>query len=141
MTVIATGKFHNHVAPRKPPCQANGRHRRLSAGVHHAHHVHGGKRLDDQLRQAYLTFSRRPKAAAIGGGLLYGSYDLRMRVTEDEGPPGAHVVNIDITIDIIYACSGSTLYEGGLEIHRFKGPHRAVHAARNELLRLLKECC
>jgi hypothetical protein len=28
-----------------------------------------------------------------------------------------------------------------LEIHRFKGPHRAVHTTRNELLRLLKKRC
>src|SRR4030095_4332453 len=101
----------------------------------------------------------RPKGTAIGSGLLYGRHDLRMRVAGDEGPPGphelnlkipidtmsarpgAHVVNIDIAIDIIDACSSSTLNEGGLQIYRFKGSHRAVHAARNELLRLLKKRC
>src|SRR5215510_3248089 len=141
MTMIAAGKFHNHVAPGKPPRQANGRHRRLSAGVHHAHHVHSGKRLDDQLCQAYLPFGRRPKGTAIGSGLLYGRHDLRMRVAEDERSPGAHVVDIDITIDIIDACSGSTLNEGRLQIYRLKGSHRTVYTARNELLRLLKKRC
>jgi hypothetical protein len=72
---------------------------------------------------------------------LHGGHDLRMRVAEDEGPPGSHVVDIDIAVDIIDACSGSTLHEGRLQIHRFKGPHRAVYTARNELLRLLKEGC
>jgi hypothetical protein len=62
-------------------------------------------------------------------------------MTENEGSPGAHVVNIDVAIDIIDACSDSTLYEWRLEIHRFKGPYRAVHPARNELLCLLKEYC
>jgi hypothetical protein len=73
--------------------------------------------------------------------LLDGRHNLRMRVAEDERPPGAHVVNIDIAIDIIHAGSGSTLNKRGLQIDRFKGSHRAVHTARDELLRLLKERC
>jgi hypothetical protein len=40
-----------------------------------------------------------------------------MGVAEDERPPGADVVNIDIPIDIIHACSGSTLNKRRLEMH------------------------
>ena len=136
--MIASGKFENHVTTCVASRQTNRRHGRLGPGVHHAHHLNGGKGLDDQLRQADLTFCRRPKAASVCGGLLYCCDDLRMRMAEDQGPPGTNVVQVDVAIHIIKPCSGGTLDERRLQVDRFEGPYRAVHTARDELLRLLK---
>ena len=62
-------------------------------------------------------------------------------MTEDQWTPGAHIVDIDIAVDIIDAGSSRTLDEGRWQIDRFKGPHRTVDPTRNEPLRLLKERC
>ncbi|SRN30423.1 Uncharacterised protein [Shigella flexneri] len=62
MTVVTTFKFNDFVATGKTTGQADGAHRRLGAGVHHAHHIYGRDQFGHQLRHFHFHFGRCTKA-------------------------------------------------------------------------------
>ena len=50
-----------------------------------------------------------------------------MRVTQDEGAPGADIVYELVAVLIVDFRAGSLSYEKGISTHGFEGAYRATH--------------
>jgi hypothetical protein len=114
VAMITAAELHDQVPSRESPCEANRRHRRLGAGVHHPdlfdrrHHAH------DSLGELDLEFRRRAETESTVGLRLDGFHHLALSVSEDHGPPGTHVVDVAVAIDVGQPGAGS----GGEEDRR-----------------------
>jgi len=57
-------------------------------------------------------------------------------MAEDDRPPGSHVIDESIPVDVVEARALRPLHEEGSVVNGHEGPHGAVHAAGYEPSRL-----
>src|SRR3989441_10012870 len=100
MTVVTSFELDDQIAISGGTCEAHGRHGGFRAAVHEAHDHERRHPPPHFLRQLDFRWTRRP----IGPTVLSGDVDRRkhgrVRVPEDQGAPGADVVDILPAVDI-----------------------------------------
>ena len=138
VAVIAADEFHDFIAARIAPGDADGAHRRFRTGVDHAQFFDGRIDFFDQLGQLRFNQRRRTIARAAGGRFLQGLDDAGMGVADDHGAPGTDVVDVLVAVDV----ADGTAFGPGNERRRAADAviraDRAVDAARHEGLRFFK---
>ena len=139
VTVIASFKFDNLVAPSEGTCEAQCSHRRFGAGIDKAHHLDVRHKLLDQFREFYFERTGCAETCAARCGIGNCGDHARMRVTQDERAPRENVINEPIAIHVEQVCARAALDEQRLSADRAKRAHRRIHAAGEELLRAGEE--
>ena len=136
--VVVAGELDDHVAAGEAAGQADRAHRGFGAGVDQPHLLDARHGLDDQLGQLALGLGRRAEARAAASGRFDRGDDGRMRVAEDQRPPGADVVDVAVAVDVPQIRALAALDDDRLAADAAERPRRAVHAARHELLALAR---
>ena len=132
MAVVAAGELHDHVAAREGAGQAQGAHRRLGARADQADRLDGRDARAHLLREGHLARLRRAERQAARRLLLHRRDDLRVRVSHDHRPPGAHQIDV---LAAVHIGEQSTLRRGQERrraSHRSERTHRRVHARRDD---------
>ena len=94
MAVVAAGEFDDLVPAGVAAGQTDGAHGGLGAGADHAHHFHGGDRIDDHVAPGSSPArSARRKLAAALHGFLDSFNHVGVAMADDHRPPGADVVH------------------------------------------------
>src|SRR6185436_1793491 len=101
VTVIAAVKLHDHVAAGGGAREPYRRHRRFGAAVHEPQHLERRHPAPDFLGQLYLGLAGRAVGPAAARGVAHRLEHGRMRMTEDQRPPGADVVDIALAVDVV----------------------------------------
>jgi hypothetical protein len=86
-----------------------------------------------------LAFGRRTEGQSLQRRLLHRGDHFRMRVAEDQRPPGADIVDVALAVGVGDARAGTGGEEARRTADRTKGPHRRVDATRDVPLGALKE--
>ena len=131
VAVIAAFELDDGVAPREAARQANRAHGGLGAGTDKAHPLDGGHQIDHAAGQLGFKFGGGAEAQAIGGHSRDLGNDLRMRMPQDHGSPGAHIVDETAVVGRVGISARGLLEEDGFAAHAAKGAHRRVDTARN----------
>src|SRR5690606_16730785 len=139
VAVVAALELDDLVAAGVAACQANRTHGRFGAGADHAHHVHRRHQLAHLLGHLYLDGGRCTKAQAVGNGVLYGSNDVGIAVTENQWAPGADVVDIAVVVFVKQVRALAAVKKYRLAADTAKSAHRRIDAARDVLLGLLEQ--
>ena len=101
MAVVAALELDDLVTTREATCQTDGTHRRLRPRVHHAHTLYRGEELRaNKLCHLDLTGITSPVARTLLQLTADSLLDGRVSVPEEQGPPGADVVDVFIPIDV-----------------------------------------
>src|SRR5262249_36637661 len=82
---------------------------------------------------------RNPKTRPVGCSLLHRLNDSRMRVPQNRRAPGADVIHILVSVDVLDVSSFSFGDKERLAANRTKCPNRRVDATRNVLQRFGKK--
>jgi hypothetical protein len=77
---------------------------------------------------------RGAECQAIGGRALHGFHDLRMRVTQDQRPPGHAEVEVTIAVLVDHVRAARLLEEHRRTADLAEGAHRARNAGGNHSL-------
>ena len=77
--------------------------------------------------------SRRAEAQAVGGGLLHGLDDGRVRVAVDHRAVGTDQVNVLVAVHVPQAGALAAGDDAGLAAHGAEGADRGVHTTRDGL--------
>ncbi len=134
MAVIAARELEDAVAAREPARQADRAQRGLRPRRDQAHLLDGRHRVGELLGELHLTLSGDAERRPLGGRLLHGLHDLRVRVPEDERAPGHDPVHValPLRVDEVRAL-GAPREERLLAPDRFPGANGRVDAARDHL--------
>ena len=136
MAVVAAGELDHAVALREAAREPERAHRRLGPGGDEPDLLHGRDRVHDLGRELDLGLRWRPEARAAERRAAYGLDRLRVRVPEEQRPPGHHPVEIPIAVDVLEIGALAALDEEGLvEADRLHRADRRVDAAGNQLER------
>ncbi len=100
MSVVAAFELDDFVAPGKSTREANCTHGGFSAGTGHAHQVDIRHQLADALCQFNLERRWRAKTQSFLRGCGNRGDDFRVGMTANHRTPGAHIVDIALTIDV-----------------------------------------
>lgn len=139
MAVVAAFKLDEHVPACVATGEANGAHGGFGAGGDEAYHVHGGDELAEQVGDFYFCFGGGAEGEALDGGFLYGGNDFRMGVAQDQGAPGADVVQVFLVIHVPHPGTLAALEEAGCAADGAEGAHGGVYAAGDMGLGTLKK--
>ena len=130
MAVVAALELDDLISPREATCQTDGTHRRLRPRVHHAHTLYRGEELRaNKLCHLDLTGITSPVARTLLQLTADSLLDGRVSVPEEQGPPGADVVDVFIAIDVKDVGALAVIDIEGGEAYRAEGTHRAIDSA------------
>jgi len=141
MSVIAAVELHDLLFASIAPGETDGAHGGLCARVDKAYLFYRGHTLHYLLGQGHLTPCGCPKACAAIECLGNCCGHVWVVVAQDHGPPGTDVVDIGISVHIVYDAAIGPVHEDRVAPDRLAGAHRTVHATRDELLGLFEICC
>ena len=140
MAVVAALELDDLVAPREATCQTDGTHRRLRPRVHHTHTLYRGEELRaNKLCHLDLTGITSPVARTLLQLTADSLLDGRVSVPEEQGPPGADVVDVFIAIDVKDVGALAVIDIEGGEAYRAEGTYGAIDPARDILRGALEE--
>jgi hypothetical protein len=139
VTVIAAAELDDLVPAGRGPCQPEGAHRRLCAGTDEPQHLDRGHPLAHQRRQFDLAAVWRAETRPLDNRLRHRRDHPLVGVTEDQRSPGAHPVDVLISIRIPYMRACTALEEDRLAADRPERAYGAIDAARQQRLRLSEE--
>ena len=139
MPVIAPVELDDLVSSGIGPRHAQRAHACFRTGRHKAHHLDGWHRVDDERGKPVLALGRRTEARAKLHGALDRRDDGGMRVTEDERPPRADVVDVVAAVGVDDVGPGAASDEARGASDTLEGPYRAVDSAGDEPLGLGEE--
>ena len=139
MTVVVALELNNLVATGEGTRQPQGTHRGLRPGVYKTDHLQVRHELFYQRRQLHFQGTGGTETGASGGSAVQGCHHLRLRVTQDQGTPGKHVVDVAIAVNIVNKSAFAVVDKERLPANRAKCPHRRTDTARHHLLRFLIE--
>ena len=122
VAVVAARELHDLRAPREGAREAERAHRRLGARADEADELDARHRVPDQPRELELERARRAVARPAAHGLLERGDDPRVRVAEDQRPPGQDVVDVPVAVDVDEVRALAALDE---ERRAADGPERA----------------
>ena len=135
MAVVAAFELDNFVTAGEAAGQANGAHGGFGTGVHHADHIHGRDQLGDQRRHFNFHLRRRAKAQAAFGGFNDRVADGRMVMTQHHWAPGADIIDIRFTINVVKVSAVGALDKQRRTADAGERTYRRVHAAGNKFTR------
>jgi len=130
--MVAALELQNPIAPGSSSSKAHRCRGRLGPARHQAYLLHAGNGSADALGQLDFARVRRTKRGALVSRSRHRVDDRRVRVAEDQGSPGAHVIDVAVSIDIEQRAPLAALKENGLSADSSKGTHRRIDPARHE---------
>jgi len=139
VTVIAAFELNDEVPAGEAARQTNGGHGGLRAGVDQAHHFHGGHSVADGFGELDLGLGGSAEAGSDAERALQGREDFGMAVAQEQGAPGADVIDILVAIHVEDAGAFAAGDKGRIAAHGPEGAHRRIDAAGDELLGLAEE--
>ena len=123
VSVVAAGELQHDVTARDPTCEANRAHDGLCPRGHAADLLEARVGLDDALSQLDLGFAGCAEGQAATRRADDSFEHLGVRVAQDQRPPGAHEVDVSVTVDVPHVGALSALEDVRHTPHRAKGPH------------------
>ena len=135
MTVVAAFELDNFVATGKATRQADGAHSGFGTGVHHPDHIHGRDQFGDQRRHFNFHLRWRAKAQAALSSFNNRIADCRMVMAQHHWAPGADIIDIRFTIDVVEICAVGALNKQRCAADAGEGAYRRVHAAGDKFTR------
>ena len=135
MAVVGAGELEDLLAPGRGAGQADGAHRGLGPRGGHAHHLDGRHPAGDLVGQVDLALRRRAERRPALGRRHDRGQDRGMGVPVDERPPGAHVVDVVVAVDVDDLGAVAALDEDRVAADRPHRPHRRVDPAGHPLQR------
>ena len=124
MAVVAAFELHDLIATGKAACHANRAHRSLGARGGEAHLFDRRHYVNDELRDANLSLSRRAVANALIELLTQHVYHLLIAVTQDKRSPSAHVIYVAIVVGIDKKGAFAAFEEQRVPAHAAESAHR-----------------
>src|SRR4029078_7781598 len=85
---------------RERPCDAQGAHRGLGSGADEPDELEARHRLPKKACEFEFEWTGRAEARPLAQRLLERTDDSRMRMTEDERPPGEDVVDVAVRLAV-----------------------------------------
>ena len=113
-------------------------HRCFRAAAYKANHLHAGHGARDQLRQLQFQRVAHPVADALRCLLRNRAHHRRVPVPQNHRAPRAHIINVAVAIGVEQMRPRGALHNQRRAAHRLERPHRAIHPADKQFLRLLK---
>ncbi len=133
MSVVAAVELDDLVAAGEAAGQPDGRHRRLRAGVAHAHLFHAGDCVHHQVGHLHFVGIRYAEARPVVGGVFHRLDDARRGVAMDRRTPGADVIDVFIAVDVADLGAAGVIDEEGIASDGAKGADGGIDAAGNML--------
>ena len=130
MAVVAAGELDDLRALGERARDPQRAHRRLGAGAHEAHELDARHRVADEPRELELERARRAVARPAAHRLLERRDHTRMRVAEDQRPPGEDVVEIAVAVDVDEVRALAALDEERVAADRAERAHRRARRRR-----------
>ena len=115
--------------------QADRRHRRFCAGVDHPKLIGTRKSVDEGFGHFHFDFRRQAKGRALGQRLVHILVVNIRRVAENQRPPRADVIGVGILVRVRDLGALAVVREHRRDADVFKGAHRRVDPAGNDLFR------
>ena len=91
-----------------------------------------GTAAQQDLGQLHFPRRRGPEAGAPRRRLRHRRHHRGRRVAQDQGPPGAHVIQVGVAVHVKDPGPRPPHDDPGGEPHGLPGPHRAVHPSGDE---------
>src|SRR6267143_6032666 len=131
--MIAAFKFDDEVAARRGARQAHRAHRRLCSGTHESYLFARRKSASEAHGEFDFKFSGHAVTGAPARLRGDGFDDLRMRVTQNQRPPGTHIVDIFISVGVPQARACRAIDDDGISAHGPKRAHGAIDSPDENL--------
>ena len=139
VAVVAAFEFHELRAAGGAAGEADRRHRRLGAGVDHAHHLDRGNQPGDRFGHGHFGRAGRAERQTV----LHRAFDRLahggMIVTDDHRSPRADVVDVARAFDVPQVRGVRPRGEERFAADRLERAHRRVHAAGHQWQGTLEE--
>ena len=100
VAVVAAVELDDLLAAGVAAGEADGAHRRLGAGVHHAHHLDRRHGLADEAGELDLDGRRRAEARAVVEDGVQPAEHVRVAPAEDHRPPRRDEVDVLVAVDV-----------------------------------------
>ena len=133
VAVIAALELDDLVAPGEAAREADARHCRFGAAVHHPHLLDRRHMFADELRHLHFERIRNSEAEAARRGVADSLDDDLRRVAENRWSPRADVIDVFFAIDVPDFGAGGALDEERLAIQAAERADGRVNAAGNSL--------
>ena len=134
VAVVVAGELHHRRPAREAAGGADGRHRRLGAARHQAHHLARRDPGADLLGEQHLALGRGAVARAVGRGPLHGLDDGGVGVAGDDGAVRLHEVDVAGPLGVPHVGALGPGHEVGRAPDGSEGAHGAVDAPRDHAL-------
>ena len=128
--VIAAFELDGQVPARESARHPQRAHRRFGARVHQPHHLHRRHRAADHLGQFDFALGGRAEAGADLQHLARSLQCTGKAVAQNQRPPGAHVVDVLVAVDVEDARALAARDEARRSADAAKRADRRIHAAR-----------
>ncbi len=138
MSVVTTLKFDDEIAFRHAARQPHRAHRGFRAARDKANLFNKGNRSRNQRGQLQLQLGGHAKAGAAACLVRNRFADARIRVAEDHGAPGAHIIQQLVPIRIVEMLPAAAFDNQRLSTDGTERPHGTIHAADKHLLGALE---
>src|ERR1051325_1649969 len=132
--MITAVELDDLITPGKRARQANARHRRFRAAVHHPHLLDRGNPIADQFRKLNFQRIRNSKTESACYSVAHGFDHNFRRMPENRRSPTADVIDIFISIHIPYPRAFPASDEEWVATNVPKRAHRRIDAPRDMFL-------
>ena len=134
MAVVAAFEFHNLVASGEAAGRTDGAHRRLGTAIHHADHLHARHQIHHEFRELGFQAARGAETESVLRRLGHRLDNGVMGMSQEHWAPAAHVIDVIVTVHVVDMAALGTGDKRRRRPHVSEGTHRAVHAARHQVL-------
>src|SRR5580700_2024680 len=127
--VVAAFELDDEVSAGRRARQTNRAHGCLCAGTDETHALHRGQRFLQHLGQFDLDLRGHAVARAARRLLRQSRRYLWVRVSQNQGTPGANEIRVGIAVDVPNPSSLRAVDDHGHAAHRAKSSHGTIDAA------------
>ena len=139
VAVVAPDELDDLRPPRERPRDAQRAHRGLGPGADEPDELEARHRLLNEARELELERAGRAEARPLAQRLLERTDDSRMRMAENERPPGEDVVEVAVAVDVDEVRAFAALDEERRAAHGSKRADGRADAAWHQARRLREE--
>ena len=133
--MICARELDHQLSPSRRAREAQSGHRRLCPGAGEPCHLRARDSGHHLLGKLDLRLGGRPVARAAQARRHHRLHHHGVSVTQNQGTPGADVVQIAVAVDVHEVGSARARDEDRIPADEAHRPHGAVHAPGQELLR------